>query len=162
MSSFIEFQPFLCMRCSPTEQRQLLYLACVLDCDTPILEALAWMSMLKIAIKDETLKKKFLKQVDFCFLFEFAHQFGPARIRHDGEYCWERDKGTVYVGIHENQLEIRHGARGTIFTSYSHLRIYNGFLVLMESWRCGPDHLSLGEFDDFLHDIKQTIIKLYL
>lgn len=161
MSSFIEFQPFLCMRCSPTQKRQLLYLACVLDCDTPILEALAWTSMLKIAVKDETLKKKFLKEVNHGLFCQFALLFGPAVIR-TGDYCWERDKGTVYMGIRENQLEIRHGSRGTIFTQYSHLRIYNGFLVLMESWRCGPDHLSLGEFDDFLRDIKQTIIKLYL
>jgi hypothetical protein len=161
MSNFVEFQPFLCMRCTPTQKRQLLYLACVLDCDTPILEALAWTTMLNIAVKEENLERKFLKQVRFCFLFTFIEQFGPVRIRA-GDYCWERDKGTVYVGIHEKQLEIRHGARGTLLTRYSHLCIYNGFLVLMESWRCGPDHLSLGEFDDFIRDIKQTIIKLYL
>lgn len=160
----VDFQRFLCLRCSGKDKWTLLYLGAVLDCDGPILEALAWHTMLYVALKAPMFTNPFLVNIKFRMLTMIIDRIGPPEPGNlykviDRVIGWFRPTGNLCLKKGSLSVELQYI---TIIQPISiELRIEDEILFADSRYshkKARP--FKPGEFDNFVETTVNTMLAL--
>lgn len=164
MSRPVDVQRFLCLRCSGKDKWTLLYLGAVLDCDGPILEALAWTSMFYVALKAPMFAHPFLICIKFMMLTMLTDLFGPPKPngmykKLENTIAWLRPKGTL--SLKKRNLSVKLQYKTIVKITSIELHVEDEMLFKdrhPSSKKAQP--FRPGEFDNFVETTVNTILAL--
>lgn len=162
-----EVQRFLCLRCTLKDQWVLFYLGAVLNCDGPIIEAVAVSSsMLYLTLKDPFTVNAFLASVRRLMIarinehvpaLNMEHTDSPTSYQHR-TLIWPRHPGILTLQSKRRSLFLFW--RTNIFTLQSiRLRVTNNVLVVSQN-KEKFQRFKRGEFDNFIETAVNTILAL--
>lgn len=157
-----EVQSFLCLRCSPKDKWVLVYFSLALDCNWPILEALANISMLNIIIKNVAERGRFFQALQDYAQSQLSLRLGQPEIMF-GNPEWWNVRGFVAVERSNNKITLRFTERGSRVTAYwAQLNVKDEFLRLTHRKTFYlSQNLRPGEFESFIAGALQTLCDLY-
>jgi len=157
-----EVQSFLCLRCSPKNKWVLVYFSLALDCNWPILEALANISMLNVIIKNVAATGRFFRAVEEYTQRQLSLRLGQPEVRF-GVSEWWTARGFVAVERANKNIRFRcveRGCRSTIY--YAQLNVNHEFLRLTHRQTYYlSQNLRPGEFESFIAGALKTLCDLY-
>ena len=153
-----ELQSFLCLRCSPKDKWILVFCGAVLDCDGPILEALAWHSMLYVHLTNANSKVEFLGKLDFMII-SLNRTNLSLPTQHGYITIWDLAEGLLFVGLTVNSLEIGYQTKVILSRRSIQLNITKELLLVNDmDFTKTPQPFRPNEFVNFVETAVNTVL----